>query len=55
MCRNKLGEDLPIPQFIHLKIGRLNVDGLESLTTLELHAGRVQDANWQLHYTLKNI
>ena len=31
--KNKLGEDLPIPKFIHLKIWRQ--DGVESLTTLE--------------------
>ena len=30
---NKLGEDLPFPKFIHLKIQRRN--GVESLTTLE--------------------
>ena len=33
MFKNKLGEDLPIPKFMHLKI-RLP-DGIESLTTLE--------------------
>ena len=33
MLKNKLGEDLPIPKFIHLKIWRRN--GVESLTTLE--------------------
>ena len=33
MFKNKLGEDSPIPEFIHLKIRRR--DGVESLTTLE--------------------
>ena len=33
MFKNKLGEDSPIPKFIHLKIRRR--DGVESLTTLE--------------------
>ena len=33
MFENKLGEDSPIPKFIHLKLRRR--DGVESLTTLE--------------------
>ena len=33
MFKNKLGEDSPIPKFIHLKIQRR--DGVESLTNLE--------------------
>ena len=33
MFKNKLGEDSPIPKFIHLKIRRR--DGVKSLTTLE--------------------
>ena len=33
MLKNKLGENSPIPKFIHLKIWRR--DGVESLTTLE--------------------
>ena len=33
MLKNKLGEDSPIPKFMHLKIQRR--DGVESLTTLE--------------------
>ena len=33
MLKNKLGEDSPIPKFMHLKIQRW--DGVESLTTLE--------------------
>ena len=33
MAKNKLGEDSPIPKFIHLKIR--SRDGVESLTTLE--------------------
>ena len=33
MFINKLGEDSPIPNFIHLKIRRR--DGVESLTTIE--------------------
>ena len=33
MLKNELGEDSPIPKFMHLKIRRRN--GAESLTTLE--------------------
>ena len=33
MFKNKLGEDSPIPKYIHLKIRHR--DGVESLTTLE--------------------
>ena len=33
MLENKLGEDSPIPKFMHLKIRRR--DDVESLTTLE--------------------
>ena len=33
MFKNELGEDSPIPKFIHLEIRRR--DGVESLTTLE--------------------
>ena len=33
MLKNKLGEDSPIPKFMHLKIQRR--DGVKSLTTLE--------------------
>ena len=33
MLKNKLGEDLPISKFLHIKIRRR--DGVESLTTLE--------------------
>ena len=33
MFKNELGEDSPIPKFIHLKIRRR--DGVESLTNLE--------------------
>ena len=33
MFNNKLGEDSPIPKFIHFKIRRQ--DGVETLTTLE--------------------
>ena len=33
MFKNKLGEDSPIPKFIHLKIRRRG--GVESLMTLE--------------------
>ena len=33
MSKNKIGEDSPIPKFIHIKIRRR--DGVESLTTLE--------------------
>ena len=33
MSKNKIGEDLPIPKFIYLKIRRR--DGVESSTTLE--------------------
>ena len=33
MLKNELGEDSPIPKFIHLKIR--HQDGVESLTNLE--------------------
>ena len=33
MFKNKLGEDSPLPKFIHLKIRRR--DGVESLMTLK--------------------
>ena len=39
MFKNKLGEDSPIPKFMHLKIRRR--DGVESLTTLEEGAFKV--------------